>query len=100
MAPHGTLQECVGVVVEPRGGLAALPALAATTAGGAGLPGLTQLCAHGARGEGGAPALHPSKWPFVLVLVDSVPRSGAAGKVSRIRLAKVGRCRLTLSNPP
>jgi hypothetical protein len=71
-------------VVAPTGGLAGLAGLARLADGFHNLPGLRQLCL---RVPSRGPPLHPSKWPFVLVLVDEVPR-GPTGKVSRIRLAE------------
>jgi len=66
--PHATLQETVGVVVVPTEGVR--------------IPGLRQLCAHV------ADRLPPAKWPQVLVLVQSIPRLGDTGKISRTSIAK------------
>ena len=71
-APHEVLQECVGValVLEP----GADP----------------HDCSVRALQRFAAVALHPSKWPQVVVLMDGLPKSSTGGKLLRVRFAQ--RC--------
>ena len=74
-APHDVLQECVGValVLEPGADPRACGVRALQRAAGG--------------------ALHPSKWPQLVVLMDALPRSATGGgKLLRARFAQ--RCHL------
>ena len=73
-APHQVLQECVGVALVTEPG---------TDLHDCSVKGLQRFA---------AVALHPSKWPQLVVLMDGLPKSATGGKLLRVRFAQ--RCDL------
>ena len=79
-APHDVLQETIGVVIVP-------------------VPGVPRIGLHELLDLLKA-QLHPSKWPFVIVYMDDLPKN-SAGKPLRIKLAeRLGLAVLTDDTPP